>query len=247
MNLRLTAEFRRLYGLTDQVFEPGASRLALVDGQGCARAMVLSLRDPADWSVLSAVWRGVQSDLALPAPAIAVNGVDAYELWFSLAAPVPVAQAVDFLQGLCERYLAEVKPQRLQMRPSGADASAQSTPLIPAQQGDSGHWSAFVAPDLPAVFGDEPVLDLPPGEDAQAELLSRLASIRLNDFEVALSSLRPAAAAPSPFEPVSLQAPRGTLLTGPYDDPKRFLHDVMNDGSLPLAARIEAAKALLGS
>lgn len=247
MNLRLTAELQRLYGLADPVAEPGASSLALVDSEGRARAMVLALRDPADWSVLSAVWRGVQSDLALPAPAIAVNGVDAYELWFSLAAPVPVAQAVDFLQGLRERYLAEVKPQRLYMRPSGADALAQSTPLIPAQQGDSGHWSAFVAPDLPSVFGDEPVLDLPPGEDAQAELLSRLASARLNDFEAALANLRPAAAAPSSTAPASLDVGRNVALTGPYDDPRRFLHDVMNDASLPLTARIEAAKALLGS
>jgi hypothetical protein len=246
MNLRLTAELQRLYGLADHVAEPGASRLALVDSEGRARAMVLALRDPADWSVLSAVWRGVQTDLALPAPAIAVNGVDAYELWFSLAAPVPVARAVDFLKGLRERYLAEVKPQRLHMRPSGADAWAQSTPLIPAQQGDSGNWSAFVAPDLPAVFGDEPVLDLPPGEDAQAELLSRLASVRLNDFEAALAYLRPAAAAPSSTAPASLEAGRNVALTGPYDDPKRFLHDVMNDASLPLNARIEAAKALLG-
>lgn len=246
MNLRLTAELRRLYGLADPVAEPGAARLALVDSEGRVRAMVLALRDPADWSVLSAVWRGVQSDLGLPAPAIAVNGVDAYELWFSLAEPVPEVQAVDFLQGLRERYLAEVKSQRLHMRPSGADASAQSTPLIPAQQGNSGNWSAFVAPDLPAVFGDEPVLDTPPGEDAQAELLSRLASVRLNDFEAALANLRPADAAPSSRAPASLEAGRGAALTGPYDDPRRFLHDVMNDASLPLAARIEAAKALLG-
>ena len=113
--------------------------------------------------------------------------------------------------------------------------------------GNREHPTYAAGRKLSSAAGTPLVMDLPPGEDAQAELLSRLTSIRLNDFEVALSSLRPAAAAPSPIEPVSLQAPRGTLLTGPYDDPKRFLHDVMNDGSLPLPARIEAAKALLGS
>ncbi len=160
MNLRLTAEFRRLYGLTDQVFEPGASRLALVDGQGCARAMVLALRDPADWSVpVGRVARGAERS-GLAGAAIAVNGVDAYELWFSLAAPVPVAQAV-LLRGLRERYLAEVKPQRLQMRPSGSDASAQSTPRYPPNKG-IGPLGRRSWRQLPAVFGDQPAL-MPPG------------------------------------------------------------------------------------
>ena len=54
--------------------------------------MVLELTGPADWDVLSAVWRGVQADLELPAPAIAVSGTDGLQLWFSLEAPVPAAQ-----------------------------------------------------------------------------------------------------------------------------------------------------------
>jgi hypothetical protein len=31
-----------------------------------------------------------------------------------------------------------------------------------------------------------------------------------------------------------------------YEDPKLFLQDIMNDASVPVASRIEAAKALLG-
>ncbi|MDI1349771.1 MAG: hypothetical protein PSV21_11145, partial [Aquabacterium sp.] len=36
-----------------------------------------------------------------------------------------------------------------------------------------------------------------------------------------------------------------TQATGPALDPHTFLHQVMNDTSVPLALRIEAAKALL--
>ena len=43
---------------------------------------------------------------------------------------------------------------------------------VPQLQAETGRWSAFVAPDLAAVFGDEPVLDIPPGDEAQAELLA---------------------------------------------------------------------------
>ena len=40
-------------------------------------------------------------------------------------------------------------------------------------------------------------------------------------------------------------APRGNAADGQQDDPKRFLRAVMNDDTVPMALRIEAAKALL--
>ena len=67
---------------------------------GTVRAMVLELVRPADWTLLSTLWRGVQTDLELPAPAIAVSGIDAYRLWFSLAEPASAAQARAFLEAL---------------------------------------------------------------------------------------------------------------------------------------------------
>lgn len=57
--------------------------------EGVVRALVLELARPADWGLLSPVWRGLQTDLALPAPAVMVSGVDGYQLWLSLAEPVP--------------------------------------------------------------------------------------------------------------------------------------------------------------
>lgn len=249
---RLQTQYQRLY-LPPTAEAGDASGLIGADGR--VRALVLALRGPADWDTLSPVWRGVQADLAWPAPAIAVNGVDAFELWFSLAEPVPLAEASAFLQGLCRRYLAEVAPARLPLWP-GPDAATTPpqphTARIPALNPDTGCWSAFVAPDLPAVFGEDPSLDFQPGKDAQAELLSRLNSVTPAEWQAAMVQLQPAAAAPVPApaavpaQPPAASTSHGAL-NGPYQEPRRFLLDVMNDATVALALRIDAAKALLAS
>jgi len=251
---RLQTEYQRLYLSPDA--DVAAPTLNGSDGQ--VRAMVLALCGPADWATLAPVWRGVQADLGWPAPAIAVNGVDAFELWFSLAQPVPVAEAVALLLGLRQRYLADLKPERVRLWPR-ADAAPWTAPFIPAQQAPE-RWSAFVAPDLAAVFGgDDPSLDFPPGEDAQAELLSRLSCIKPDNWQVAVAQLQaasfavpPAVVKGVPVAPVAGTAlaapvtPHNAALVGPYEDPRRFLRDVMNESSVPLALRLEAAKILLG-
>lgn len=256
----------------------------LVTPDGQVRALVLELGRPADWDALLAVWQGVQADLALPAPAIAVSGTDAYQLWFSVAQAVPVAQAVAFLEGLRQRHLAGVAPHRIGMLPAPVPvpapvpaASAPPAPRslppalrVPAQQ-PNGHWSAFVTADLARIFADEPWLDLPPNELAQADLLSRMVSIPMDDFERACAQLRPSPPAPAPAAhtptpDLHLQAaetaqapaaPHGSSATGfthstapttaggPWTDPRDFLLHVMNDASVDLRLRMEAAKALL--
>jgi hypothetical protein len=107
----------------------------------------------------------------------------------------------------------------------------------PPQAQPSGNWSAFVSPDLAAVFGDEPVLDIPPGDEAQAELLARLRSVPAEAVADALQGLAPPPS-PAPAPPAV-----GTK-TG-WQTPRDFLMRVMNDPATPLALRIEAAKALL--
>jgi hypothetical protein len=245
---RLQTEFQRLY-LPPTVRADSADAQGLIGADGRVRTLVLALGRPADWDTLSPLWRGVQSDLDLPAPAIAVNGVDAFELWFSLAEPVPVAEAAAFLQGLRQRYLADVKPARLRLWPEAVVPSASPGPSrIPALQPATGRWSAFVAPDLPAVFGDDPSLDFQPVDDAQAEQLHRLASIPPDAWQAALAHLQavvPAAAPAALPSPVSSVASAHAALQGPYQDPRRFLLDVMNDPTVALALRIDAAKALL--
>ncbi|MDM7943502.1 MAG: hypothetical protein QUV35_12825 [Hydrogenophaga sp.] len=231
---RLHTELSRLYLSPPADGQDAVDESRLVDADGQTRALVLGLARPADWDAISRVWQGVQADLELPAPAIAVCGADGYQLWFSLAQPVPPVQAHAFLELLRLRYLDTLAPARISFAPGPAG----HTRLVPARHADSGQWSAFVSADLAAVFADDPSLDLPPGEDNQADLLSRLKSIQSADFETALQRLRPVAPA------ATAAVPAGQAAHAPQD-PESFLRGVMNDSSVPLALRIEAAKALL--
>ena len=213
--------------------------------EGQVRALVLELARPADWSLLAPLWRGVQTDLALPAPAIAVSGVDGYQLWFSLAEPVPALEGAVFLDALRRHYLGPVTASRISLAPSLAAPEAQPTLPVPGQQqGASDHWSAFVAPDLAPIFADEPWLDQPPSPDAQASVLARLQSIQPTAFAAALARLSAAASPKLPLEPPS-HLPSYAPATGQALAPKDFLLAVMHDPTVALALRIEAAKALL--
>lgn len=266
---RLQQELDRLYLLRPA--KGGAADPAtpgLIDAEGQVRAMLLTLAAPPDWPTLWRVWNGVQADLELPAPAIAVSGTDGHQLWFSLAEPVPAAQARDFLEALCRHYLADIKPARLRAMPAaglGPGQPLQHADPVPAEvgsSGNSGHWSAFVAPDLAPVFADEPWLDLPPNPDGQAQLLARLQPIRPGDLAQALERLRPAAPMPAPLPKpgndasanpariataAAAQNPTPLAAAGPWHDPRQFLLAAMNDEGVALGLRIEAAKALLQS
>jgi hypothetical protein len=244
---RLHTQHQRLY--LPRAVPEAAVEGCLADAQGRVRALVLALSGPPDWSALGAVWRGVQADLDLPAPGIAVNGEDALQLWFSLAEPVAPAVGEAFLRGLQRRYLPEVKPARVHLRADGGAVSALRVP--PVQIGPD-RWSAFVASDLAAVFAEEPMLDFQPGADAQAELLSRLVSVLPAAFEAALALLQPAAAATVPTAPEAATRQPDPPAGHPgvdggdlHREPRQFLLAVMNDRSVPMALRIEAAKALL--
>jgi hypothetical protein len=231
---RLHTELSRLYLGPAAGDQDTVDDSRLIDAQGLTRALVLGLARPADWDAVSRVWQGVQADLELPAPAIAVCGADGYQLWFSLAQPVAVAQAQDFLALLSGRYLGTIAPRRITLSPSPTG----HTRPVPALQADTGQWSAFVSSDLAAVFADDPSLDLPPGEDNQADLLSRLKSIQPAELQAAIERLQPEA---TPAQPAAPSAPAGHA----PQDPRGFLLAVMNDTAVPMALRIEAAKALL--
>ncbi len=272
---RLDAQWQRLYALPDHA--PHTT-------SGGVRALVLELARPTDWGALLTVWQAAQDELGLPAPAIAVNGVDGHQLWFSLAQPVPVALAEAFLDGLIQRHLAPLPElsrtaeQRVGVgvglaMPPGLDAPAR-TPAghlprrglpadlrVPAQQA-SGHWSAWVAADLARIFSDEPWLDLPPSPDAQADLLSRHHSATRADWELACARLGVAAQAPTnATRPTDVNrghpehqrtdldtakdTPHHPTLAGPWANPRDFLLAVVNAPTVPLAQRMDAAKALL--
>lgn len=247
---KLLAEIARLYQPEPAQALPDAPDAAdLLAPDGGVRTLVLELGRPADWALLGTVWRGVQTDLDLCAPAIAVNAVDGYQLWFSLVQPVDAAQAQAFLHGLCQRYLGGVAPKRLHCFPQPSPApgeglaSVHPAPRLPALQAVDGRWSAFLAPDLAAVFADEPWLDRAPGDEAQAQLLARLHSMPLAAFHGALQQLQPAPAVPTQSAAEADVALTGAPPTG--QSPQDFLRAVMNDPGVALALRIQAAAALL--
>ncbi|MCC2676984.1 MAG: hypothetical protein K0R58_3931 [Ramlibacter sp.] len=210
---RLQVELQRLYGSADAP----------------DRAAVLELAGAGGWAELAKVWQGVQADLDLPAPGIAVNGSDAYQLWFSFDEAPDDAQTGRFLSALRARYLRDVPAARVRLvlRP------ATTLPM----QTDTDRWSAFVTPDLAALFDQGPWLDMPPGTEAQAELLSRLRGIRRDGLERALQRLE---AAEQVAATTTLEAAGGE-----EEDPRRFLLRVMNDPGVDMGLRIEAARALL--
>jgi hypothetical protein len=232
----LETEYHRLYLVDDATAD--APSLLTVDGR--VRAMVMELARPADWSVVSTVWQRVQSDLDLPPPAIAVTGNDGYQLWFSLAEPVTAAEASFFLESLRQRFLRDVVLERINMLPS----ETRHAQLVPALQQSTGLWSAFVAPDLAAIFADSPGLDVSPRVEAQARVLAPLESIKASVFESIFDQVI------SDVERISSTNQSHTPVVPPSSkhcdsDAKRFLTEVMNDQSVEMHLRIEAAKAIL--
>lgn len=224
---RLQAQLHRLYGFPAEAADP-------------TRVLVLSLGRPADWQRVGLIWQAVQTELHLPAPAIAVDGVDAFQLWFSLAQARPAAEAQAFLQALCARWLSDLARQRLTFWPDAAGR----VPDVPALRPAAEVWSAFVAADLAPVFAETPWLDIPPNLDGQADLLSKLSPITPAQWQHARALLAP----PEPAaRPAAVAAP--SELVGPaetFTDPRQFLLAVMNDRRVDLALRVEAARALLG-
>lgn len=227
MSPRLAREFLRLYG-------PAAA------AGGAVRALVLDVARPADWRPLAAVWQGVQADLGLPAPAIVANGSDGLQLWFSLAQPVPAEQALAFLDALRQRYLPDLPLHRVTLQALAAPVTVPARVDTPGVADE--RWSSFVAADLAPIFEDTPWLDLPPSDEGQADLLSRLQSIPPAPWAAAqaLLSPQPQAAGPSLAAPVAHPATQAG-----HPDALRFLQRVVQDESAPLALRVEAAKALL--
>ena len=257
---RLHSEFARLFLPAADAAEqapPAPTPADLLDAQGHTRALVLELAAPADWTRLKAMWQGVQADLGLPAPAIAVSGTDGLQLWFSAPTPVPAADARRWLEALCRRYLPGLPPHRLRLFPRTeptADAGHPATHAapVPARQADGATWSAFVAPDLVPLFEETPWLDSEPSEEGQAALLERVGVMKAGWFEaVVVGGEAPQAAqaraaggdAAASLAAGGLAEAKG--LMGARQEAMTFLRRVVQDEAAPLALRVEAAKALL--
>ena len=75
---RLDTELHRLYlpqPTAPQQAEPAQDASpALIGADGQVRALVLELASAAGWEAVAALWQGLQNELELPAPAIAISG-----------------------------------------------------------------------------------------------------------------------------------------------------------------------------
>ncbi|MDL5031988.1 hypothetical protein QRD43_08700 [Pelomonas sp. APW6] len=260
---RLHAQWQRLFLPSIQPTTPldvSGGTPALQDAAGRTRALMIELARPADWPALATVWQGMQQDLGLPAPAIAVSGVDGFQLWLSLAEPVDAASGLDVLDALRRRYLPDVMPQRLHLQAgdrarTGTQREAAARPLPPQAQAVPDQWSAFVSQDLTLVFADTPWLDIPPGVDAQADVLAGIACISTDALQRAMAQLAPPSEGHADAAPASV--PSGSVTseidhsatpgTEAAQRARAFLLQVMDDSTVALPLRIEAAKALLAS
>jgi len=178
--------------------------------------------------------------MTLPAPAIAVNGRDGYQIWFSLLEPVRVPQAEAFLDALRRRYLGDIVPVRVAML-LALDTASGGPPRharpVAALQVDSSLWSAFVASDIASMFADEPWLDMPPNPDGQAQLLAPLKSIPPAGFELALQQLRPTTGPATPGLASNAAAPAAGLVkraVRPTRRGKRFTLNGFRAPGIPL-------------
>lgn len=250
----LPTELHRLYQLSPA---PAPLPQGLFDDAGRTRLAVLSMADPAEEGRVGAVWAGVQSVLGLPAPALAVDGHGALQLWFAFEAAQAPATAQAFLQRVvqvCGLAVGERAPgPPVTLWPMPGDPPRHAAP-VPAQVSADGRWSAFVAPDLAPLFLATPWLDGPPGDAAQARILASLVCIGPQAVEAVLARGAPEVA-PSASPPAALPATEAREPTPPASThalpsrgltPEAFLRTVMDDEHTPLALRLQAAIALLG-
>lgn len=243
-------------GLDEQGFDGLRGHLELLDPSAQVRTMVLSLTAMSAWPRLAAMLDALVEDLGLAAPAVSISPVAGYQVWWSLAEPVPFAEAQQFLGALLSTYLADISEDQVSCLP-GPEQETQFVMMVPALDEASGLWSAFIDPSLGAMFAnDAPGLEFPPRIERQASMLATVNSIKLKDFRKALARL--SASVPlsetAPVLPVENSASQGgeqrEAAAGfsagiAYADPKSFLLAVMNDASVSTSDRIRAAAALL--
>lgn len=246
----LIAQLQRLYFLPGQKSLAGdaGAALDLVGTDGQVRTMAVSFTRAADWEHVSKLYRGVQEDLDLPAPAISVAGKAGYQVWFSLADSVPLEQARAFLKALHLKYLADIPPAKLDFHPDvGEPASTEHKllPQVPALIPETGKWSAFIDPSMGAMFSDEPWLEMAPNLEKQADLLAGFESIKAGDFERAMNGLLQQVEPDADAVAASSRTGSKLNVGSHFSDPKSFLLAVMNDPSASAKQRIKAAKALL--
>ena len=262
-------ELSRLFFLPDQeaalsqlvsasLVGDGYAPLPLLSEEQRVRALVVDITRTSDWSAVSALYQGVQEEFDFPAPATSISPETGFQVWFSLSEPIPVVQAVQFLEALRKKYLADIPERKVTLHPGRSNSSTEVV-LVPSCHQASGRWSAFIDPTLGSMFADEPGLEMAPNLGRQADMLVGVKSIKETEFRRALALLQgereteeltrqPACPADSRevIPPTDGNQAGAMLKVGSgFTDPKTFLLAVMNDPSASAKHRIQAAKALL--
>lgn len=228
---KLIVELMRLYLMAQDATRAGIEAhlrgqqaFAVEPENGMIRAIVLAFDQQdkgsdAHWTALCELASSLQVRFGFPAPAVSISGADGYRLWLSLAAPLPLAEAQQFIDGL----------HALGMAPGPANA-ADPVPLPPCLDADSGRWAAFINPGMGASFIDEHGLEVAPPFAAQATFLEGLDSIGLEQFRQALRELVPEPAKPEVAPPLAPQRENAAQADGlllrdaTLEDIVRYLH-----------------------
>jgi hypothetical protein len=244
---KLIAELRRLYLAPDDAQTDALARrvrgetgvpLVLAGPDGGVRALAMPFdrirkaEEGEHWRRLCAAANTMQTELDLPAPGVSINGDTGYHLWLSLAAPVPSAEAQEFLALL--RLACVPDADTVPAAIAAADAPAGLPPYLHAR---SGKWAAFIHPGMGASFAEDPGLEMMPPLPGQAAFLEGLDSIPAAQFAAMLERLRrthastpqaapaPAVAPPVPGPARTEQPADGLLLKdATLEDIVRFLH-----------------------
>ena len=196
---KLIAQLMRLYLTAGQATPDMLARrvqgeltgpVELATQDGTTRTIVIPFdkaryqEEGQHWTRLCEVAHALQAHYDFPAPGVSISAASGFRLWLSLGAPVPVADAQRFLEGLRATAFPD-----LAIAP---DAATRPVELPPCRDLDSGRWAAFIHPGMGASFIDEPGLEMAPPPVAQAAFLEQLGTIGLEQFNAALANLQPA-------------------------------------------------------
>jgi hypothetical protein len=212
--------------------------IKLSTADGLTRALAIPFRKTSGnpegqhWTRLCEVANALQADLGLPAPAVSVNGANAFYLWLSLGDPVPAGQAQEFLDLLRQTYFAEIE-----LDPDAASAPVYLPPCLNPR---SGKWAAFIHPGMGASFADECGLEMAPPLAGQVGFLEGLESIDAQQFARVLQKLqRPPVAPPVSTAPaIHRSVAEAPAADAPAAAP-RVQHAAAADGLLLKDATLE--------
>ncbi len=237
MNMqKLIAELLRLYlplgNVLIDVLERHISgshtiSTSLVSADGMTRAIVIPFNKLSDndcdqhWTLLCDVANALQTELALPAPAVSISGDTGFALWLSLDEAVSVGVAQRFLGLLRRAYFPTVE--------FGIPAVSAPVELPPCVHQRTGRWAAFINPGLGAAFADESGLEMPPPLAGQVALLENLERISEKKFLHAMSLLQQSHGEAEVTPAPSVRAPAGQgllLKEATLEDIIRHLHSL---------------------